>query len=405
MAEAAIAEPPTSRAERLTDATAASAFQRLADSGLIERGCATVIGLDAIRSRLGDKWATRREWVWETAERHLQRRLGDSGFSMRLDETDFAICAGGGPESSRAIALNLLRELLDFFLGQQRFEDMRIASVVWVRGDEIGCAPLDPRKIEPLKEGEHPSFAPTQPVESKSRRRQPWSILNFATADGRGLALDLGFEPVINLRNNAPVATRIKTLACEADGGGPSAARWIERLTPRDQTKVIEGIAEAALNLYEDGEAGVVIPCSIYTIATLRNRALVVERLQAVKQRPTKPVILELTDVDQGTPQGRLLDAASLLQPHCRAVIARLGSSRPDVEMLRTARLAGVSIDGAGLDGRELIARVAGTAQMGKVGSLLFVYGLPSSAAGDLAMVQGATHGGMAPPATVAAPR
>jgi hypothetical protein len=391
----AAAEPPTFGSERLTDTGVASALQRLSDSGLIERGCATVIGLDAIRDRLAKKWESRRDWVWETAERHLQRRLGDTGFAVRLDDTDFVICAGTGPETSRAISLNLLRELLDFFLGSQRFEDMRMASVVWVRGEEIGCAPLDPRKIEPLPD-EHPSFQPASPVVAP-RRRQAWSILSFSTADGHGLELDLGFEPVINLRNGAPVATRLRPLALERDTRTASAGRWIERLTPADQTAVIEAVGETALSVYEDSEVGLVIPLSIYTIATSRNRALVTEKLQAVKLKPTKPVIIELTDVDPGTPQGRLLEAVSLVQPYCRAVIARMGETRPDVEILRAARLAGLSIDCTGLDGRDLIVRIGAAAQMGKVGSLLFAFGLPSSTACELAMAAGATHGGVIP--------
>ena len=107
--------------------------------------------------------------------------------------------------------------------------------------------------------------------------------------------------------------------------------------------------------------------------------------------------------MDQGTPQGRLLEAASMLQPHCRAVIARVGASRPDAEMLRAARLAGLSMDCAGLDGRELIHRIAGAVQLGRVGSLLFAFGLPSATACDLALMQGATHGGIAPPQAITA--
>src|SRR3954471_19616418 len=107
MTDVAVAsEPPTFGSERLTDTGVASALQRLSDSGLIERGCATVIGLDSIRDRLGPKWAARRDWVWETAERHLHRRLGDTGFAIRLGDTDFVICAGTSPETSRAISLN-----------------------------------------------------------------------------------------------------------------------------------------------------------------------------------------------------------------------------------------------------------------------------------------------------------
>jgi hypothetical protein len=213
-------ESSVANTERLTDTGVASSLQRLSDSGQIERGCATVIGLDAIRSRLGSKWEMRKEWVWETVDRHVQRRLGDTGFSVRLGEVDVAICAGTNAETNRAISLNLLRELLDFFLGSQRFEDMRMASVVWVRGDEIGCAPLDPRKIEPMEE--HPSFQPGAADVVARSKRAAWSMLSFSTSDGRGLDLGLGFEPVVNLRNRVPIAARLRPLAQERDNGAGS---------------------------------------------------------------------------------------------------------------------------------------------------------------------------------------
>lgn len=392
----AASESPALSAERITETSVAESLQRLSESGQIERGCVTVIGLDAIRDRLGAKWAARKAWVWETAHRHLHRRLGDNGFAVQLGEVDMAICAGTNPETNRAISLNLLRELLDFFLGSQRFEDMRMASVVWVRGEEIGCAPLDPRSIEPLDE--HPSFQPTSPATAAPAKRMEWSTLSFATADGHGLDLGLGFEAVINLRNQVPVATRLRPLAMERDSGNPCGVRWIEQLSPTDQSTVIEAIGDAAASLYLTSDVGLVIPCSIYTLSTGRNRALVAEKLQAVVTIPTKPVIIELTDVDHGTPQGRLLEAVSLLSPHCRAVVARMGPSRPDVEILRAARLAGQSIDCTGFDGRELIARISAASQV-RFGSLLFAFGLTSSAACDLASVSGATHGGMATPA------
>ncbi|HTI66915.1 MAG TPA: hypothetical protein VL460_05130 [Caulobacteraceae bacterium] len=386
-------EAPAHRTERLTEASATGSLQQLVDSGQIERGCVTVIGLDAIRARLGAKWESRRGWVYETVERHIHRRLGDSGFSVRLGEVDIAVCVGHDCDHAKAISLNLLRELLDFFLGSQRFEDMRIASVIWVRGDQIGCAELDPRKIEPIEEAR--SFGAGAGKVEAAAARPAWSVMSFSTGDGRRLDLDLGYEPVVNLRNRVPVATRIRPLTKDGDGEA-YPGRWIEKLAPADQSAVIEAIGDAAAALYVEGEVGLVIPCSIYTLATARNRALVVEKMQAVEARPAKPVVIELTDVDQGTPQGRLLEAVSLLAPHCRTVIARGSDARPDVEVLRAARLGGMSVDCTGFDLRDVAVKVAAVANNGRpVGSLLFAFGLSSDTACEIAAAAGATHGGL----------
>jgi hypothetical protein len=386
---------PAFAAERVTDTGAVASLQRLALSGEIERGLVTVIGLDAIRERLGAKWQVRRDWVWETVERHLTKGLGASGFWLRLGEVDVAVCAGRTAEASRVIGLNLLRELLDFFLGSSRFEDMRIASIVWVRGDEIGCARLDPRGLEEIQEPR--SFQPDPPP----ARAPIWSALSFRTAKGRNLRLDLAFESVINLRNRVPVATRLKPLVREQGSHEPYAGRWIEELRTADQIAAICAIGGAAKALHQEGDAGVIVPCSLSTLAVARNRAMAVEMLQGVEHRPAKPVVIELIDLDQGTPQGRLLDAVSLLSPHCRAVIARLPAARPALEMLRGARLGGVSVECAGCRLDALIARLSAATHPVAVGPLTFAFGLASEAARDVAAAAGATHGGLVPPRSV----
>lgn len=386
-------ESTSDSVDYLSDTSARADLQRLMDSGRIERGCVTVIGLNAIRERLGDKWRTRCDWVWETVAAHLGRRLRDHGFWVRLDDVDIAISAGSSPEISRAVSLSLLRELLDFFLGSHRIEDMRIATVLWVRDGEIACDPLDPGVIAELGEG--CTFSdPVTPVDAPPPG-DGWSALSFLVGRGSRLQVGLTFEPVIRLQNRLPVVTRLSLQARDRDSGRVQAGAWMERLSPRDQIAIAAAVAEAAAATYAQGQVGVIIPCSIYALSSARSRAMLVECLEGLESSPTKPVVVELTDIDQGTPEGRLLDAGALLAPHCRAVIARVSDPAMS-EGLMAARLAGAAVECAGLGVRSLAKRLEAVSRPGHAaGLLLFAFGLSSVAACDAAQAAGATHAGL----------
>jgi hypothetical protein len=107
------------------------------------------------------------------------------------------------------------------------------------------------------------------------------------------------------------------------------------------------------------------------------------------------PWIAEISDLDPGTPSGRLAETAGLLRPYTSVVFAEVLAKRPTWRTLSEARIAGAALD---LHDRKLadaeIAKLMlnfGDKASAAVRSLL-CYGLPSAAFFDIAQVAGFSH-------------
>ena len=129
--------------ERPDDDADQGALARLANSGMIDRGCVVVLGLDAIRARLGDRWPYKRAQVWETIENHLSRRLRPEDFHVQIGETELLLATPDSRETNLARALNIQKELLTFFLGRQIPADLKISQVVSIDGDRMVSEPVE----------------------------------------------------------------------------------------------------------------------------------------------------------------------------------------------------------------------------------------------------------------------
>lgn len=379
-----VSPPPA----RLIDAANTSIFARIVDSGALERGCVTIIGLDAIRERLGLQWPAKRATVWDAAERVLVRKLGQNALWTRISEVDFVISSGGESGGCGSMALSVLRELLEFFLGIQRFEDMKISTVTGFKDGEVACEALNPRDI--AENGSKMMISAEHP-------RSAFDPLSFVTAGGEQLSLQFAFERIINLRNGAPIAMRVAAEAHDVLTGERVNDRWTERLSPADLATVNTTTVDGVRAQYEHSKLGVMTSCSIHALASTRNRIALVELLAAVGQDAGKPILFELLDIDKGTPQGRILEVVAALTPYCRKVVARTTLNKPPIDLLRGCRLSGLSVDCSTAQEHTrgfMMGLSAFAAQARTLSPLVFALGLAGPSACDLAMAAGATHAG-----------
>src|SRR5665213_3303330 len=83
------------RIDRIAAAGARDTLDRIQSSEILGTGAVNMIGLDAIRSKLGDQWPRKGPRVWEHLERELERTLGPTGIFVRLDDTSYLIAQPG----------------------------------------------------------------------------------------------------------------------------------------------------------------------------------------------------------------------------------------------------------------------------------------------------------------------
>ncbi len=393
----ALLQPVGLDPERLTSADDRARLESLAHSDLVARGCVVIIGIDAIRDRLDEQWCSKRDTVWATIGRTLDRKLAPPALWARASEVDYVLCASDDPVTSRIVALKLLRELLEFFLGVQRFEDMRIASVISISEDfELACARLDPQVLsegpQALSEGQ-----PAGRQGPSSGSTPNWSALSFALPGDEALEVEFHRERIVNLRNGSAIATRLWTRLRNKRTGVYLSDGWPELLSATSVGAVNAATIHCAKRLYDASHLGVFVSASMHTLAHSRNRADVVRHLEQVRKDPARPIIIELLDIERGTPPGRIEEVVGMLSPHCRKILARVEADRLPVELLRECHLSGVSIDCANLplsprSFLQQLSRFTETAR--QVAPLVFALNLNGETAGELALIAGATHGG-----------
>ena len=79
---------------RRLDPEALAKVRQFQASPLLDDGRINVIALDPIADRLGDRWESRREQVYEHLERALNKKLSPTDFFLRVSDTVYLVDSG-----------------------------------------------------------------------------------------------------------------------------------------------------------------------------------------------------------------------------------------------------------------------------------------------------------------------
>lgn len=397
--------------DRLNAADIAAVLDRFGGQDLLGRGAVNILSLAAIRERAGDRWPRRRPDVWAYAERKLAEHLTFQDLSQRVGETDYLVAmTSEDGMAAQAITLKVLEEVLLHFLGAADQGDLRVRAVTGLNGGEVSCAPLDPRAIlkarnaAPAPKAAEPA-PDIDPAEEK--RRNPYT---FATGSGLALRIDFAVEPVISLRHGVPAALRIEPTVTETASGRVIPTRAFAKLSDSDLATIdLATLHYAGLYLPRvDSPAArpLIVPVSFRTMAANKGRQALIAAAGEAQGRMKRGLLIELVDVDRGTPQGRLIEVCGLLRTLCRGVFARVQSTREEMALFKEARLAGVTLDAvefAGDDARLAAAMLDLGKQAKGHTPLIAVQGLSSPVMFAVAETAGLTHASLRnAPATVA---
>ena len=139
---------------------------------MLGEGRVCLLGLDAVRQRLGPRWPGHRDRVYHHAEQTLRRKLGDHVFLVRVSETDFLVAQPGVDRlSGQAYCLNCLREVLTYFLGEALLADIVVHEVSSIQDGKIAARQLDAGLIE-ARAAEAEATFPRRRLPHPARRRR-----------------------------------------------------------------------------------------------------------------------------------------------------------------------------------------------------------------------------------------
>jgi hypothetical protein len=329
--------------ERIDNTRQAAQLERIAASGLLAQGSVNTIELTAIREGMGDKWPKRREQVWAHAEKVLETSVGDAGFFMRLNEASFLISMPdlGGPAAQSKCA-RILRDLLNFFLGASAHTDILVRNVTFLDGEHIRTTPVNfrPDSLTP----EPAAIASPAPLPFLPRRVARASVWSCAGP----LLVSFDVEHMYRVREFALAARRIKTNVVD---GLSKRAVTPERLQQLETAALAAIDLESltfALQLLTDPafkQQGVLVPIAIQTLSTSRARNSVLDLIDEHAQDASRRLVIEIINLTDGTPNGRVREVVHYLRHKVRGVFGRLSMSVQAYKSLKGASLLGTVMD------------------------------------------------------------
>lgn len=379
------------------EADARSKLDAIVRSQACEEGRAIVLDFGAIRTRLSDRWMSRREGVWAHVERAVLRGAGRDALYHRLDEIRYLLAF---PEQSGAAALsvglNVMEGVLVHFLGVVSQEDRVIHMVASIEGEAVSLTPQRPSERRAFTAGNPPWAKVARP---------------FAAAAGPALVRDdtplrvrIGIEEVFDLRAQAILGSRIAASVYDEGVQRVLTHQEIFGLPTHRLLAVKTGVLEAANGLLGRPMPPVVIvPLLLQAFASSSVRFSIMERIYTQARENRARLIFELVGIDGGTPVSRVQEVLSLLRPACRSVICRSRPTHSGLEVIREAGARGIAIGAQeiGCGGERLSAGLmAFGAAVKTVASLRMATGLDDRSQLAICTLAGYTHASVAAPAT-----
>ncbi len=411
------------RVDRIASVAARDTLERLQDPSLLASGAVNLIGLDAIRTKLGDRWEGKRARVWEHVEREIERTIGPSNLFVRLDDATYLVALPSSPGfAAQATCLTMLQDVLKFFLGELRPGDVAVRNVSAISGSEIVSAPVDLRRLQGgAGQSSGGPAAPSAPSEASRQGggpsvAAPFSAILLADQDpaadwrpplaGRSFSktleppkrppfeLVVADEPVWHLKRGL-----ITSFIIDRAGAPPDADAVVhEEIDMVVFRHAAELLAEQAR---QGGPLALHVPVHFISLATQRTRLRLLSLTQSVREAMRQMVLLEICGLDAGVPPSRLIEVIGLVRSLVGGVLGRVRPSRPALAAVRGCGLKGVVVEAPllsplGPEGEVRMKAFVAAAQ--GLSPNLIIHGLPNAGLIDAAAAAGFSHASAAPP-------
>lgn len=208
-----------------------------------------------------------------------------------------------------------------------------------------------------------------------------------------GLTVAFAVEELASLRHNATAALRVEPLVRHVKTGIIIPTRAFRKLSDEDVEAIdLETVTFAAT--LSATHLPLILPQSFRTVAGRRGRSAISGAMKT-PEGLKKRLIIELVDINRGTPSGRLSEVVGLINATCRGVFARLSPGRNAAAPVRDVRLHGLTLDGSDLpetDGDAAGALLEFADQIRGLSPMLVAQGLADDGYFAVAEVAGFTH-------------
>lgn len=365
------AQAPTASILRLDVSTVSTILERFHDPSLLSEGRVNVMSLDAIKGRLGPRWALRQELVYDHVQEAVERRLGHAAVSIRVAETLFAVVQPDADRlTAQALCLRCLRDIHQHFLGQAEVADLALHEVTKISPDGLFGARVDMARLaaaEAKLQASAPpsrSWAPAEPerqqareaprswsefaagvpkIEAKEGFSRSWAPADghvavdhwtpFVAADGRTVRASCTLEPALRLGSSTCVGYRLGRSVIELPSEQPLSASEQQTLSRADIARIdyatlARGLHRLATEGGEELSPTLIVPISFVTLSCQRTREVFIQLLEGARGHARHGLICEISDID-GVPTSALLANIALIKPFCIRVVGSITNMTP----------------------------------------------------------------------------
>lgn len=346
-----------------------SLLQAIAGSDALARGCVNVLGFEAIRRSIGERWHARREQVWDHIQKTVEGRLSPADTVVRIGEVEFLVffAVESGPVA-QTVCLRLLQEILVHYLGAFEMADLTIKTVTAVHGSALSCVDLDPSAI---LQATDPN-APARRASLEDAERKSAANALPPVAKVRDFDLHFQLEDIVSLRHDALAGGRIRRLVMQDGAGAPLTRQELASLDTTSLAAIDMQTVTFATALLQGQSSfaypSLLLPAALQTFGHSASRARYLQMLRALPPEGRRRLSVELINIDEGTPSGRIADTVSALRGVCRGVAAFTVPTARAMCVLRNHQMMAVMVNTqqlapAGVSREPAIARFAEAAK------------------------------------------
>jgi hypothetical protein len=393
------------RADRITAAGASEVLDRLGNPALLDAGLVSVIGLDAIRRKLGDRWPIKRAQIWDHVERELERTLSPADIFLRTDDVSYTIAQPGSDRyAAQAVCFSILQEVLKFFLGESRTADIDVRTVSSIASGQMTSQPVDLTKLRrgaaPQAPVETPAeqlaAAATGPLADHAPAAAHWkpplagrsSTIELSPPMRGGFDLKLTVDGVWNLKRGLITSFLIER-------GGVRGKHDMADLEEIDVATLVYASTLLDEQVEQGGSLTLHLPLSFASLATQRTRQRLWNLTHAVRESMRRMVLLEIADLDPGVPPSRLIEVVGLMRSLCVGIVGRVRPTKAALAAVRGCGLRGVAVSAEHLAPHQpdFDARLKAFVALARdISPNLLIHGLPDPKLIDVAAAAGFTH-------------
>jgi hypothetical protein len=300
---------------------------------LIERRCAHIIDLSAVRAAMGTLWSVMQGSVRSRLESVITKGLTSADYYERLDEERYLIVTPNAPaEEGATITLKIASEFLNALNGSCDLRNVHIETA------EQDGAHIVGRLIEATALAELIEKAGITDVTVPPKLRRGASPQLEKPVSGGGpaprseLRIAHRFEALWDARNQA-ITTYISlpdsiTCAEEPDGQLAPGELTIRERTRLEMSGLMAGVAHLSRFL-EGGERFLLcVPISFDMVCSPYGRMEFTATCRGLPGAFRQYLVFLLTDVPLGVTHSRLTDLAVVLKPYGRIIASVPGGCR-----------------------------------------------------------------------------